>query len=435
MAQKSYYHRSFIILKVESRGYELLPNKEPTGYCKFEIRRGVGKAYLYLQDIKPSSALDGVYEAYLVSLDESIGPCKLASLYIDEKGRGEHITSFDANDIKGSGYSLENFHALVIAFRVGIEGGGMRIAYPLIGYSSRDITIDTWRITESLKVIYGEGMEMESDLVAQSPFFEDGEGGLEEEPEIEAAFRTEAEYGQVSESGLEADSNLELGTESEIKAEAETKSGLEGETELETELELEAKAQPELVTELEPVVSEPQLEDQSKTDIKSELETLGEDTKLDSGAESTMKVESEEELRQAYEDSYKGYLKDFTYRDYYHGTTYWDNVKDYFAGLFEAYERVYPFDGDLKNAQWIRIDQVVYYNNSYPDHYIVGLLKEGEGAKYVIYGIPSMYSMMPPISINGFSRWAPTRDGYGMGYWLLYIDGISGRVIYPLDKE
>ena len=122
MARKSNYHRSFIILKPKSRGFEFVPNKAPTGYCKFEIRRGVGRAYIYMQDIKPSSSLDGNYEAYLISADDSIRPCKLAGLYTDEQGRCEHIVSFDADDIKGSGYTLENFHALVIAFRTGREG-------------------------------------------------------------------------------------------------------------------------------------------------------------------------------------------------------------------------------------------------------------------------------------------------------------------------
>ena len=46
-----------------------------------------------MQDIKPSSSLDGVYEAYLISVDDSIRPCKLASLYTDEQGRCEHIVS------------------------------------------------------------------------------------------------------------------------------------------------------------------------------------------------------------------------------------------------------------------------------------------------------------------------------------------------------
>ena len=78
MARKSNYHRSFIILKPKSRGYEFVPNKAPTG-CVNLRSGGVGRAYIYMQDIKPSSSLDGVYEAYLISVDDSIRPCKLAS--------------------------------------------------------------------------------------------------------------------------------------------------------------------------------------------------------------------------------------------------------------------------------------------------------------------------------------------------------------------
>ncbi|NLY61445.1 MAG: hypothetical protein GX054_08100, partial [Clostridiales bacterium] len=161
MARKSNYHRSFIILKPESKGYGLKPNKEPAGYCKFEIRRGIGKAYIYLQDMKPSSALDGTYEAYLISIDDSIKPCKLASLHIDDHGRGEHVASFDANDIMGSGKSLENFHALAITFRSQQEDKAIKVAYPLIGYSSRDVNINSHIITDKLKAIHGEEVELQ----------------------------------------------------------------------------------------------------------------------------------------------------------------------------------------------------------------------------------------------------------------------------------
>jgi len=39
---------------------------------------------------------------------------------------------------------------------------------------------------------------------------------------------------------------------------------------------------------------------------------------------------------------------------------------------------------------------IPYYGSLYPDHYIVGLVKERGRTKYVVYGIPSMYSMILP---------------------------------------
>ena len=87
----------------------------------------------------------------------------MASLHIDDAGKGEHIASFDANDIMGSGKSLENFHALAIVFRSEDAGKTMKVAYPLIGYSSRDVNINAHIITERLKAIHGDEVELQSD--------------------------------------------------------------------------------------------------------------------------------------------------------------------------------------------------------------------------------------------------------------------------------
>jgi hypothetical protein len=460
LARKSNYHRSFIILKPKSRGYEFVPNKAPTGYCKFEIRRGVGRAYIYMQDIKPSSSLDGVYEAYLISVDDSIRPCKLASLYTDEQGRCEHIVSFDADDIKGSGYTLENFHALVITFRTGKEG--MRIAYPLIGYAGKDIYISTQNITDGLRMIHGDGLEF---LSEPEPDVGKKEVVAEEEPEPKTETEPEIEDkpGRTVESEVEAVPAVDYETEFEEPAQI----GDEVREEKEPEIEKEAEIENEPEIEEEPGIEDSDIglesetgtedesvtEDEPETEIRPEIEfeplTIYPNNSSSPSPEPSQEVtgRSEEELRRAYEDSYPGSLQDFTYQDSvypYYGATYWDNVKDYFTGLFKVHQRVSPFEGELKDIEWIRVQQALtgyggYYTESaygypsysYPDHHIVGIAKKDGQVQYVVYGIPSMYSMIPPISINGFSRWVPIKDGYGMGYWLLYIDAISGRIVYP----
>ena len=482
MANKSYYHRAFIILKAESKGYEFIPNKAPAGYCKFEIRRGVGKAYIYVQDIKPSSALNGIYEAYLISADYSIRPCKLASLHVDEQGRGEHIATFDADDIMGTGYSLENFHALVVAFRSGAEGRGMRIAYPLIGYSSRNINIDTHRITESLKVIHGEKIEIESEpeiLTEPEPEVK-REAIIEVEPEeVEPESKElpgiEAESGSIVEIESESEELLEREVEPEVEPEEVESEEPQPEVESEKvepeetepeEVEPKSEELPEIEAEPEPIIeveSEPELDTIPEINLEPLTTYPGQPTQPNYEDENPQ-VEvyrradeelrrSEEELKRAYEDSYQGYLRDLANQNRiypYNRATYWDNVKDYFTGLFKAHQRIEPFDHELGDVEWIRVQQAIpgasgyyaeslyrypYYNSSYPDHYILGLIKDKGETKYVVYGIPSMYSMIPPISINGFSRWASIKEGYGMGYWLLYIDAISGRVVYPYEKE
>jgi len=444
LARRSYYHRSFIILKPESKGYGINPKKDPAGYCKFEIRRGIGKAYIYLQDIKPSSASDGIYEAYLISLDDSIKPCKLASLHIDEQGKGEHIASFDANDIMGSGKSLENFHALAIVFRSEDAGKTMKVAYPLIGYSSRDVNINAHIITERLKAIHGDEVELQSDaepeveieeVQVESPVVLEQETDIEFEPEVKLEDKDEPEH--------------DVGMVSVLDEETEE---LDNKTQ---ELNLETEALEEMDLEEAEEVGSEEVKSEKEPGVQSTSHYSMESIQPSREEEVVKQQElygSADELKKAYEDSYRRYLKDFAYQDSYYAyrsATYWDNVKDYFMGLFKAYQRVHPFDNELKDAEWVRVQQAApnpgmyyadsiyrypYYGHHYPDHYIVGLIKEKDEIKYVVYGIPSMYSMIPPVSITGFSRWVPVKEGYGMGYWLMYIDAISGRVVYPYEK-
>ena len=98
----------------------------------------------------------------------------------------------------GSGKSLENFHALAITFRSEEAGKTTKLAYPLIGYSSRDIDINPHIITEKLKALHGDEVELQSDA----------EPELELEEAVEAANHVE-------------EKEIELRPGSEIKEGAE----------------------------------------------------------------------------------------------------------------------------------------------------------------------------------------------------------------------
>jgi hypothetical protein len=72
-----------------------------------------------------------------------------------------------------------------------------------------------------------------------------------------------------------------------------------------------------------------------------------------------------------------------------------------------------------------------YYDYPYYDHYIVGLMRENGEVRYVVYGIPGGYGAISSMFMQGFSKWLPARYGYGMGYWLMYIDACTGEIAYP----
>ena len=81
------FHRSFIILKPQDRGYSLHDGKEPAGYVKLEIKNNLGKMQLYIQDMKPAMSQQAIYDIVLISKKQEVEPIKLTSIQV-ENGKG-----------------------------------------------------------------------------------------------------------------------------------------------------------------------------------------------------------------------------------------------------------------------------------------------------------------------------------------------------------
>lgn len=66
-------------------------------------------------------------------------------------------------------------------------------------------------------------------------------------------------------------------------------------------------------------------------------------------------------------------------------------------------------------------------------HYIFGLYNINEEVKYFIYGVPGNFTKdeHPSNGKDGFNTWYEGKDGHG--YWIIYIDPITGRPVYPFN--
>lgn len=66
-------------------------------------------------------------------------------------------------------------------------------------------------------------------------------------------------------------------------------------------------------------------------------------------------------------------------------------------------------------------------------HYIFGLYNLNEEVKYFVYGIPGnfMESEHPNKGRDGFNTWYEGKNGNG--YWIIYIDPITGKPVYPFN--
>ncbi len=84
-----------------------------------------------------------------------------------------------------------------------------------------------------------------------------------------------------------------------------------------------------------------------------------------------------------------------------------------------------PFPGEFPGSEWVKI--------SYPGpagwwHYIFGRTRV-EDVDADVIGVPGEYSMAPPVWLDGFSTWVRCTSGDARGYWLMFQDAQTGRVL------
>lgn len=461
MLSNSKYHRSFIILKTLDSGYSIDDRKEPAGYCKMEIKKNQGKILLYVQDMKPAEPQQSIYDVVMISTKDGVPPVKLTSIQIPDHGRGEYEITFDPESVNETGIPVDQFHALAVVHRF-LSGEG-RLRYPLVGYSDKRVQLD-WAgdVTNQLNRIYNKKRSpsntntasVKNQSVGVMSFTEqtipveqadevrdNSNDGLslektEAQETIEALSDQLSHSAAINEESVDNQAEDLLNWEEDIKQVGITEELIEDEA---IYNKLDGTYQPEEnkdsvpVGEFEDDGINPELLEFEPPDISYIYEDIEVDDHKKVTRDSPAVTESSE--AEVYSSPYSIHLGD---------RTYWDKVKDYFNRLFENHKKVIPFDDAVGEVDWIRVEnrnEPLYpsyrangfygHRTGYLDHYLVGLVRNMGKVQYVVYGIPGVYSMVPPMSMHGFSRWLPVKNGYGAGYWLLYIDAISGNIAYP----
>lgn len=66
-------------------------------------------------------------------------------------------------------------------------------------------------------------------------------------------------------------------------------------------------------------------------------------------------------------------------------------------------------------------------------HYLFGLYNENSEVRYYLYAIPGGFYKEdhPNGGATGFNTWFPSNDG--AGYWVMYIDPLTGDIIHPIN--
>lgn len=422
MSEKFIYSRKFIILKED---FTNIPKIKPKGHGMIEARENIGKINVNVD----RGEKEQIYNIYLVGLDNGeIVEVNLGRIITDTKGKGKIEGTFNPRNVKGSGHSIKKFTSLVIRRGINIL---------LTGYIDKeDGVLD--RYISRLNGAQKEKLKEIEEL-----------GEVEEKIEIE-----ELEEEESTSEIEDRDDFKEVVKEvEEVQEETEELEGVEEEdVTLETEDRDDFK---DMAKEIEEEKIETTSEDiESDKDLTEPGEEEGDKFAEDLNNHEIENIEETPRVESTYSQKDIYYMKRLDYKR---------QMSEYVLSILRFFPYVKPFRIELKGYDWWKIDYtgenihrgfLPFYNylfntyNSYPfmkdastchelikkyGNYLFGIYRDGGEIRYYIYGVPGRFDSLehPFKGVTGFNTWYETENGFG--YWIMYIDPLMGKVIYPLN--
>lgn len=464
------YTKKFIILK---KDYGNISGLNPKGHGKIEIKGLKGNFSLSLENAES----DQFYNVLLVGKDNSY---VLGKVYTDKSGKGREEIDFNLSDLESKGFSMDKLNGILISrdkdilmgAYTGKEDGSIERyikSMEAVPEKEEEPKLETLEILEEPKVeqesiielaAVEEKMEEQEEieeiiLIEEQPMVVDKfeeRSGISEEPEI---------VEELQEKDPEIVENVEILEESEVLVESEILIESESEPfvpEFEPIADLSFEEEPVAIEldEIEEINTEEINTEEIITEAAEELTT-----DLTGFEETAAEVEFEPEVQanDIHEENIS--INDFEY-DHSKKVIQRTQTVNYVLSILRYFPYVDPFSVALSGYNWWRIDYQIddkgflpYFNYVTGDnngriyrsktsitpvemmavhgHYIFGLYNEGEDVKYFVYGVPGgFYKEEHPFNgATGFNTWFPGNEV--SGYWLMYIDPLTGEVIYPIN--
>lgn len=225
------------------------------------------------------------------------------------------------------------------------------------------------------------------------------------------------------------------------------------------------------------VAEQEQQEQQEQQEHQEQLEE-----QVDSTRTIWIDLETGEEIQYEEDDIIHNHQVTYNYGDYIENTygskinkmdshmktvkNYSMQVANYTMDILKFFEKVEPFRENLRDCTWWKIEYnnedfqrgfLPFYNylvNAYYPypltsktttcqsmiekygHYIFGTVtKQGE-IQYYVYGVPGKFTIAehPYNGSTGFNTWLKDKNSSeGLGYWLIYVDALSGKIVNPVN--
>jgi len=451
------YTKKFIILK---KDYLNIKGINPKGHAKIEIRGLKGKLELNIENAE-------VDEVYFVLLVQKNTEYQLGKLYTDNQGKGREIISFNLQDIESKGITSNRASYLILLRDNNVLMHGL-------------MKNDDGSLMVYIKDIDNRKIVKDQDLKPEQK----DEDYVEEVQEI-------VEVEEVQEEIVLEDDIDDTIEEEYIKSdEEELVNKIETETEIETE-EIEIPSYDILVVddteEFDIQKMENKVEFESVVEVESEQDS--EIIPTDDFTEEIEYYEVPLETEEVFEEELKEvefiklddeeiveeddqivipldtpivikYEKNSQDMEKERITNQRNQTTNYILNILRFFPFVEPFKNPLKGYSWWKIDFqgetrgfLPYFNyivgeskysstDNYTSastlmnlygHYIFGIYNIDDESQYYIYGIPGAFSKEdhPHGGTTGFNTYFEGIEGFG--YWLLYIDPSTGKVIHPIN--
>lgn len=420
------YIRKFIIFK---KDYSNMYGYNPRGHGKLEIKGLKGNITINIENAEPDNF-------YNIAFVDQRNAELIGKIYTEESGKGKADIIYNLNDLEAKGFSADEINGILIFRDANILLGGY--------ISKEDNSIE-------------EFIERLPTEVVQAI--------VEEKPPVEEVsvekFEAVVEETTTEEQVVEGELAEEL-----VEEVAEVFAPEEPEILPPVELEMEEYQPEEYVPEEYMVPAVESISEEELPPIMDEFESE--------------EAQIEEPLithTPAVESIPEEVITSETVVQMTSSTTYgYDNIEvnrkvaqknqttDYILSILRYFPYIEPFKLDLHGYNWWKIGYEDYedprgflpyfslliggdqkYNRvndnnvtakdlliAY-EHYIFGLYNVNDEVKFYVYGVPGTFSKEehPHKGTTGFNTWFEGKDVDG--YWLLYIDPLHGKVIYPAN--
>ena len=441
MSEGFIYTRKFVILKRDLANNLKI---KPKGHARIEIRGNKGTMNITLEE----GYKDWECGVYLLGWDNGrIVDYYLGRIITNERGKGNINVSFNPKNVENSNLSIDKFNGIVIKKGINVL---------LTGYIDKeDGTIENYLRNLSYRE---EPIEERVEEKIHETDTNEIDKRVEEVEEVVKEETVEIEATQVDEA-IEEVKKVEEVAEEDDEVEIEE---IYDRIEAEDVLVEETQTEKEVIEEEKFEVMDLLLEEESNCENLKQEEVRKIQTYLER-LEEERKNQPEHKAESNDVDWHEANIKNRALVENMRRQNYKTQMTNYALNILKFFPKVNPFISNLNNYEWWKIEYnsmnmgrgfLPFYNYlmnmcyDYPfmpkvttcldqikkyNHYLFGLYKEHDESKYYVYGIPGKYVVEehPFRGITGFNTWYSS--GEKDGYWLIYIDPLTGKVIFPIN--